>query len=301
MDDGQLRDDAALPAGTAIVRPLGHVRAVRERYCQLYAADPGTAVVRSVRAWEWALGEIAAAPVTGRETGVPPSRAEIEAEIAEADGRRLRGDRENHADAAAIVLSWLIGVDDRVPVRCENPGELVGGFGDVVRSRKQLATIAVQAAAARHRAAPKSLDAGLDAGHRELARQDPDYLDGVVMTLAWVLGERAEAPITQAQPGELTAGALIRERGYAEDVVEQGGNRWAADWLPPRLYGEGVKCTITWLLGDSTFPPVDPPAGPMTKAGVWPPAVGRKARRYPAPNTPAWPGGNSGGLSAPSG
>jgi hypothetical protein len=208
MDDGQLRDDAAPPAGMAITRPLDHVRAVRERYCQLYAADYGTAVLRSVRAWEWALGEIATAPVTGRETGVPPSRGEIEAEIAEADDRRRRGDRENRADAAAIVLSWLIGVDDRVPVGCENPGELVGGFGDVVRSRKQLVTIAVQAVRAQHRAAAKSPDAGADPGDRELAAQDPDYLDGVVMTLSWVLGERAEAPITQAQPGELTARAL---------------------------------------------------------------------------------------------
>lgn len=51
------------------------------------------------------------------------------------------GARENRADAAATVLRWLIGDDDRVPVRCENPGELVGGFGDVVHSREQIAAV----------------------------------------------------------------------------------------------------------------------------------------------------------------
>jgi hypothetical protein len=56
----------------------------------------------------------------------------MEAEIAAADERRLRGDRENRADAAASILRWLIGADDHIPVRCENPGELVGGFGGVV-------------------------------------------------------------------------------------------------------------------------------------------------------------------------
>ena len=28
--------------------------------------------------------------------------------------------------------------------------------------------------------------------------------------------------------------------------------------LPPPWYGEGIKLTITWLLGDSTAPPTDP-------------------------------------------
>ena len=62
--------------------------------------------------------------------------------------------------------------------------------------------------------------------------------------------------MTRAQPREVTARALKRERVHAEDVIQQGRDRWAADWLPSRWYGEGVKSTITWLLGDSAGPPV---------------------------------------------
>jgi len=133
-------DDHAPPGGTAIVRPLRHVRAVRERDAA-QPADPSeaTAQSRSARAWAWALGEGTTAPVTGRLTAVPPSRSDIKAEITAADERLFRGDQENRADAAAIILRWLIGDDDHVPIRAENPGELVGGFGDVVRSPEQIA------------------------------------------------------------------------------------------------------------------------------------------------------------------
>ena len=77
-------------------------------------------------------------------------------------------------------------------------------------------------------------------------------------TLAWVLGERADSPITRARSGELTTRALKMERVHAEDVIEQSRYPWMADRLPPLWYGEGVKFTITWLLGDWTAPPVDP-------------------------------------------
>jgi hypothetical protein len=110
-------DDTVPPAGTAIVRPLRHVRAVRERYLRRFAGPAEAAASRSARAWAWALGEIAVAPVSDRKTKVPPSRTEIEAEIGTADGRRLRGDRKNRADAVALILCWLIGADDHVPVR----------------------------------------------------------------------------------------------------------------------------------------------------------------------------------------
>ena len=85
VDTGQA-DDMAPPPGTAIVRPLRHVRAVRERYLQRFTDPAEAAASRSARAWAWALGETATAPVTDRETAVPPSRSEIEAEIG--DGRR---------------------------------------------------------------------------------------------------------------------------------------------------------------------------------------------------------------------
>ncbi|HUY47587.1 MAG TPA: hypothetical protein VMV92_17940 [Streptosporangiaceae bacterium] len=251
-------DDAVPPPGTAIVRAQGHVRAVRERYLQRFADPAEAAASRSARAWAWALGETTTAPVSDRETVSPPARSDIETEIAIADERRLRGDRQDRADAAAIILRWLIGVDDHVPVRCANPGELVGGFGDILRSREEMTDVLSAADEGRHRAAVESLDINADPDVRRRAQQDAEYLDGVMATLAWVLGERAETPVTRARPRELTARALKSERVHAEDVIEQGGNRWAADWPLPRWYGQGVKSTITWLLGDSTALPVDP-------------------------------------------
>ena len=199
VDPGQA-DGAAPPEGTAIVRPLSHVRAVRERYLQRFPNPAEAAASRSARAWAWALGETALAPVTDRQTARPPSRAEMEAEITEAEQRRVHGTREGRADAAATVLRWLLGTDDHVPVRCTNPGELVGGFGDIVRSREQMADLVVLAGPAQRAAAVRSLDTGAAPGEREHARREADYLDGVLMTLAWVCGERAETPIS-SRPG----------------------------------------------------------------------------------------------------
>jgi len=162
--DARAIDDEAPPRGTAIVRPLRHVRAVRERYLRRFADASQVAVSRSARAWAWALGESVSAPVTDRRTGTPPSRSEIEAEIEIADERRLRGDRENRADAAATVLRWLIGDDDRVPVRGQAPGELVGGFGDVVRRQEQIGHILAAAVEGQRRAEAegRNVDVGED-------------------------------------------------------------------------------------------------------------------------------------------
>ena len=207
------RIDEAPPHGTAIVRPLRHVRAVRE-HDAAQSADPSEAAAesRSARAWAWALGESATAPVTDRVTAVPPSRSDIEAEITAADERLFRGDQENRADAAAIILRWLIGDDDDVPVEAENPGELVGGFGDVVRSPEQIAGILALAAEGVQRAAAQGRDLDADADARAFARQDADYLNGVMATLAWILGERAESPVSHPYSRELTTRDLKMER-----------------------------------------------------------------------------------------
>jgi len=257
VGDGQV-DDAAPPHGTAIVRPLRHVRAVRERHALRFADPAEAATSRSARAWAWALGENTTAPVTDRQTAVPPRRSDIEAEIAAADERRLRGDRENRAEAAATILRWLIGDDDHVPVRGENRGELVGGFGDIVRSPQEIADILALATQRQPRVPATDRDADADPDDPQMVRQDADYLDGVVATLAWVLGERPESPITRIHPHELTTRDLKAERVHAEDIIEQARHPWMADRLPRPWYGEGVKFTITWLLGDSTAPPVDP-------------------------------------------
>jgi len=249
VDAGQVDGDAP-PAGTAIVRPLRHVQAVRERHVRQLAQRAQTAESRSARAWSWALGETVIAPVTDRVTAAPASRSDIEAEIAEADERRLRGDRENRADSAATILRWLIGEDDRVPVRSENRGALVGGFGDVVRSPAQMAAVL---AAAHDRSQAVTIRAASSDSHGRPS--DADYLDGVIATLMWVLGEQLDAPITSKRSRQLTSRDLKVERVHAQDV-EQGGQPWLAQTVPSPRYGEGVKLTITWLLGESTMLPL---------------------------------------------
>lgn len=257
VDSNQV-NDMAPPAGTAVVRPLRHVRAVRERHAQWLASMPEGSTSRSSRAWAWALGESAIAAVTDRPTGIPPTRADIEAEITEADERQLRQDRDGRADGASIILRWLIGADDHAPVRCGNPGELVGGFGDVVRSRGHIAETAALAARAHHAAALRSQSAETSPSERAGAREETGYLDGVLAALAWVGGERATAPITGGPSCGGAARVLKQERVHAEDAIEHGADLWEVGSLPSRRYGHGVKVSLDWLLGDETVDPVSP-------------------------------------------
>lgn len=256
MDAGQA-DDMAPPHGTAIVRPLRHVQAMRERYLQRFTDPAQVAASRAARAWAWALGEDAVSPVTDRRTAVPPSRADIEAEITEADARRDRDDQQGRADAAATILRWLIGADDHLPVRGSNPGELVGGVGDVVRSREQIAEVMAVATSARTRAAVASHDLDATSAARQAAEQEADYQDGVIATLTWAIGESAEAPVSRTRRGELTSRDLKTERLHAQDAADRAGYPWMADRLPPPSYGEAVKVTITWLLGESILSPLN--------------------------------------------
>jgi hypothetical protein len=257
--DADQDNDAAPPCGTAIVRPLRHVLAVRERSAERYT-DPAEATTsRSARAWAWALGETTTAPVTDRQTTVPPSRSDIEAEIAVAYQRRLIGERDNRADAAAALLRWLIGQDDHIPVRGRNRGELVGGFGDIVRSREQIADVLATAAEGQRRASAQNINE--EQGDRRRTRQDHTYLEGVAATLAWVLGKRGESPIRGVGGQAVTTRDLKDERVHAEDVIDQRRRPCLADRFPSPRYGEGVKASVAWLLGDQTVSPSDPMLG----------------------------------------
>lgn len=93
---------------------------------------------------------------------------------------------------------------------------------------------------------------------REHARQCVAYLQGVAATLAWVLGHCDEAPVSHARASELTTRDLKKERVHAEDLIQQVMQPWAAVDQPPSDYGEGVKFSIGWLLGDTTVLPAAP-------------------------------------------
>lgn len=94
-------------------------------------------------------------------------------------------------------------------------------------------------------------------GYRNLTRvsQDADYLSGVAATLSWVIGE-AGAPITRAQSKPTTRN-IKTERLHAEDLIDEAASPWLASLQPSPQYGEGVRSTITWLLGDSIMSPAD--------------------------------------------
>jgi hypothetical protein len=229
----------APPVRTAIVRPLRHVRAVRQRHLEQLAGRSADGESRSARAWSWALGETATAPVSGRTTAVPPGRPDIAAEISEADDRRLRGDHEDRADGAATVLRWLIGDDDHLPVSVPDKGVLVGSFGDVVRSPSQVASAVAGLSSPEHQGERRGND---------LANQH-DFRDGALATLSWIQNRRAHSPIGGTQAKDLTTRDLKVERLCALDLVEDV----ARDPASPRPsdYGSGVKAAIDWLLGDA--------------------------------------------------
>lgn len=244
-------DEDAPPRGTAIVRPLRHVKAVRERHLAELAERSLGAESRSARAWSWALGETNVAPVTDQVTDAPPGLSDVEAEITVADERRLRGDRENRADGAATVLRWLIGLDDRVPVRGPNRGELVGGFGDIVRSPDQILENLTILMRREHRADGRDRQLGSCFGDIQGQLEEADYVNGIIATLRWVAYRDARAPVSRARVSEKMTGALKSERVHAEDVVEQLGTHGVGDRLQ-RTFGVGVVSAINWLLGDST-------------------------------------------------
>lgn len=243
-------DGDAPPPGTAIVRPLRHVQAVRERHLRQLAERSHGSTSRSARAWSWALGETAVAPVTDQVAAVPPSRSDVEAEIAVADERRLRADRENRADGAATVLRWLIGEDDHLPVRGPNRGKLVGGFGDVVRSRDQIAETLSQL----HRCRQAIIE-GPATGGRSIETDDADYLGGAIVTLAWVSGSTSTSPLSGTQTPSPTTHDLKTERIHADDVTEQRPELAFGSPSPSSRYALAVKHCVDWLLGDTTSLP----------------------------------------------
>lgn len=244
--------DDAPPPGTAIVRPLRHVRAVRERHMLRFATPADATASRSVRAWAWAFGETGLSPVTDQQTSAPPTRQQIQAEIAAADDRRLNGVREDRADAAATILRWLIGDDDHVPIRCDNPGELVGGFGNIVRSRQQITAAMAQVSMAWQATPSLGGQVSGPAGGRHQAMRHAGYCAGVLATMSWVLGDR-NSPVTRTSRPALTSKDLKAEQLHAEDVAHQA-TFVTCDQVPSPSFGEGVCQTLAWLLGDPPSP-----------------------------------------------
>jgi hypothetical protein len=82
---------------------------------------------------------------------------------------------------------------------------------------------------------------------RQYAKAQGDYLEGVASTLAWVLGDQFDGPITRPRPREVTTRDLKQERVHAQDVIEQTTNIGTTGRFLSCPYGEGIKVTVSWF------------------------------------------------------
>lgn len=247
----------------AVTRPAEHVEAVRRdaiRGTENAAARDGQPPDYLIAdAIEWALGRRPAAPFTGTPT---PAGARAEQVAAEITACRRYLQSTPYSDEASDtidcardvlkILEWLTGADDVPPVytRGTEPGSLVGGRGPVVRSYTAVRRMAMLAR--------EQLAAGDTTGYGS----GPGWHEGVIATLSWVLGG-ADPPM--AHPGGTAcshppsdglpgAAEMTRERRAAEEHLELGAYRHG-DIAPG--YADAVACTLRWLWGQTTTPPVD--------------------------------------------
>lgn len=246
-----------------VIRPPDHVRAVRadairgaESAAVRDGRPPDYLIVDAI---DWALGQQAEAPFTRTPT---PGGARAHHVAAEVDACRgylkstpYSAEGDDTIDRARYVLKileWLTGADDVPPTytRGTQPGDLVGGRGPVVRSYTQLRRMLA--------AAREQLAAGDTTGWGS----GPGWHQGVIATLSWVTGGRADPPM--AHPGGTACShppsdslpdqaAMIRERRAAEEHIEPLGYRHG-DIAPG--YADAVACTLRWLWGQTTTPPV---------------------------------------------
>ena len=125
-------------------------------------------------------------------------------------------------------------------VRCSDPGELVGGFGDVrplagARLGRRRGCLRPGPGVRPRRERRGRWDADPDRRAGMLTREDAVYRQGVLATLAWVTGRasrrrrsRRGAASRRRRPEHSR-----RERVQAEDVIEQVAGQWVAGWVPP--------------------------------------------------------------------
>lgn len=247
----------------AVVRLRQHVEAVRadaNLAAEQVAAEDGLPADYLISdTVDWALGQRAAAPFSGKPTPGGARADDVAAEITACHGY-LRSTPYSDEAAETIaraeyllsILEWLSGASDLPPTytRGTEPGSLTGGRGPVVRP---YAVILAMTARAR-----EQLDAGDTAGYGS----GPGWHEGVIATLTWVNGGREDPPM--AHPGGTVCrhppsdglpspAEMARERGAAEEHLEYGGYQHG-DIAPG--YADAVACTLRWLYGQTTTPPV---------------------------------------------
>jgi hypothetical protein len=260
------------PLPAAVIRPRRQVKAVMQQSLR----EQGTSG-RTAAAWQWALTGNVTSPVRrDQATGTPPDRARIAAEARydprdDPPGyRRMAGplwvsDRDTDRRFARLVLLWLAGSCDLVPLAAGDRGRYVGArlyFARTDEDIRQVRTAALdriladpmpQPVSAMQAARPWTMTAG---------QMNTFYLNGTLMFLMWVTGDSQDGPLT-SQPAAHTppdADDVEIELAALDVVVMQGRDRdypAEPDTYPPPQYGEGIDAAFRWLTGEDTRPPVD--------------------------------------------
>jgi hypothetical protein len=247
------------PAAAA-VRARHHIENVRQdaiaAAAQIAAEDGGPTSRLITDAISWALGAGDRAPFTQTFT---PGGAGPEQLAAEIDACRgylqstpstiANFDTTSAARAVLRLLEWLTGADDQPPTYQDTtqPGDLVGGRGLIVRPYLQI----------RHMIQEAQRQAGTGQSSRSR-----DWHQGVIATLRWTEGETPVPPMAHPDAwlcshpdsaGDPTRAEIARERGAAEEQLQPGGHQHGS---VPAAYADAVACTLRWLYGQTTTPPV---------------------------------------------
>jgi hypothetical protein len=249
--------------GVTITRPRHHIENVRqdaiqaaERRAAQTGAEPSHLINDTI---SWALGDSDQAPFTSAPTPGGPTPTQLSAEIKacraylqSTPGTNSNADSIHRANHVLKILEWLTGADDKPPTyrRETEPGDLVGGRGRVVRP---YITIRFMVQEARKKIETGQTSHGFGA----------DWHRGVIATLLWTEGERATPPMAHEDSGwecdhsdsegVPTRREIARERGAAEEHLEPLGFKHGDIAAP---YADAVACTIRWLYGETTTPPV---------------------------------------------
>lgn len=260
------------PLPAAVVRSPRQIGAVMAQSLREQGAGGRTA-----DAWRWALTGDVASPIRQiPAAGIPPDREQIAAEARhdphdDPPGyRRLGGplwisDRDTGRRFARLVILWLAGVHDLVPLAAPDRGKYVGARlhfartdDDILRVRasalnRVLADPVPEPVSPAQASRPWTMTAG---------QMNTFYLNGALMFLMWVTGDSKDGPLT-GQPAAHTppdANDVEIELAALDVILAQGRDRGCPaepGTYPPPQYGEGVDAAFRWLTGEDTRPPVD--------------------------------------------
>lgn len=250
------------PLPPAITRPRQHVEAVLAQSL-IEAGQDG----RVALAWAWALTGTRPSPIMLTPApGRPPTREEIQAEADADDSTALPGVQAGYGDEdgyAWAILTWLIGVNDEIPLDDDQRGRFIGARDDYARTDSEIRHArdeAVRSLTEFDLPDPMEPADAARPWQWELAWMNAAWQRGVRDLLGWVLGDRPDAPLSHhVSVGLPTVYDLTYEEAAASDIAAQGrpvGPR-VDPRQPPPQYGEAIQATIVWLRGETTLAPVD--------------------------------------------